>query len=70
MTKKVDIDLLEELAPEMFFLLKLVLKTEYEDYVNCVEDMRKDINGCPKCRVRYAVHKLIEYIEGEGSEAN
>lgn len=63
MKKKINIDLLEELAPEMFNLLKMILKTEYEDYENCVTEFRKETNGCSKCRVRYAAGMLIKYIE-------
>jgi hypothetical protein len=65
MNKKVNIDLLEELAPEMFILLKRILATEFEDYENCVTDLRKETNGCPHCRPRYAAHELIKYIESE-----
>jgi len=63
MSKRIDIDLLEESAPEMFALLKLILKTEFEDYENCVTDFRRETNGCPHCRARYAAHELIRYIE-------
>jgi hypothetical protein len=65
---KIDSDLLEEMAPEMFNLLKMILKTEYEDYENCVTDFRKETNGCKKCRVRYSAHELIKYIEEVSNE--
>ncbi|MFA6143101.1 MAG: hypothetical protein WC738_07410 [Candidatus Omnitrophota bacterium] len=65
MSKKVNIDLLEDMAPEMFILLKRILATEIEDYKWCVEEYRKETNGCPKCRAKYAAHELIKYIESE-----
>jgi hypothetical protein len=65
MSKKIDPDLLEELAPEMYKLLKAILANIDYDFVFCAEVARKETSGCKQCRPKYAAHELIKYIEGE-----
>lgn len=65
----VDKELLEEVAEEMYIILKQILETEKEDYIWCATDYRKETNGCPHCRACYAGHELIEYIEAESANS-
>lgn len=61
---KPDPDFLEELAPEMYAIIKAFVESYPYDAESCINEIRPETDGCRQCRAVDAGRLLLEAIKG------